>query len=138
MGYFIKQSGHCTRCGDPFGGNRWTAFMVGEERSWRPSSHRLGDRCRMRDLRDFQRASHSNEIGRLQGLRHVHAVAGALARRDVLDALRPALASASTPDEAAELPSLRPGVQNVANRRQVLLERMPPESAPRRSRASRH
>ena len=31
---YFKQSGHCTRCGDPFGGNRATAFMVREEVAW--------------------------------------------------------------------------------------------------------
>jgi predicted nucleic acid-binding Zn ribbon protein len=32
---YVKQAGHCTRCGDPFGGNRTTAFMVRERIIWR-------------------------------------------------------------------------------------------------------
>jgi hypothetical protein len=31
---YFKQSGHCTRCCDPFAGNRSTAFMVSETVAW--------------------------------------------------------------------------------------------------------
>jgi hypothetical protein len=27
---YVKQAGHCTRCAEPFGGNRTTAYMVDE------------------------------------------------------------------------------------------------------------
>jgi hypothetical protein len=32
--YFIKSAGHCTRCGEPFGGNA-TAYMVREKIAWK-------------------------------------------------------------------------------------------------------
>jgi hypothetical protein len=31
--FFVKNAGHCTRCGDPFGGNA-TAYMVREKVAW--------------------------------------------------------------------------------------------------------
>ena len=40
MAYF-EQSGHCTRCGEPFGGNRATAFMVREDLAWAVYEDRL-------------------------------------------------------------------------------------------------
>jgi hypothetical protein len=37
---YFKRAGQCTRCEEPFGGNRATAFMVRERVAWRV----LGDR----------------------------------------------------------------------------------------------
>ena len=31
---FFKRAGHCTRCKQPFGGNRATAYMVRETVAW--------------------------------------------------------------------------------------------------------
>src|SRR5208337_1353707 len=95
---YHKQAGHCTRCGDPFGGSRATAFMVWEYVVWQV----LGDSIALcqdetvpvcEALRDRQRASRRDAGDHMQGLWPVDARARADARlenrTDLFDPLRP-------------------------------------------------